>query len=220
MSQAIARAGLIFGTEGRNSVSTISSVIIGFLYIIQIAMKIFCSRLQTIFKGCWDPGPNNRHQPENLHYAPFCVFAGAHFYTKIRSVTVSAVPGVMQSEYPMKIWERILRIVLTVLFVALGLWLLNHSIFSFWVSGGPPNNYPEIWYQQGIISGWRAIALLTLGVMVQFRLNVVLKSWGARVVVLLVLLGLTYPSAREFLLIDACLDEGGAWSKEYFKCQT
>ena len=37
---------------------------------------------------------NNRHQPENLHYAPFCVFAGAHFYTKIRSVTVSAVPGV------------------------------------------------------------------------------------------------------------------------------
>jgi hypothetical protein len=39
--------------------------------------------------------PNNWHQPDNLHYAPFCVFAGAHFYTKNRSVTVSAVPGVM-----------------------------------------------------------------------------------------------------------------------------
>mgnify|MGYP001439554454 FL=1 len=119
----------------------------------------------------------------------------------------------------MKIWERILRIALTVLFVGLGLWMLNHSMFSFWVSGGPPNNYPEAWYQQGIISGWRAIALFTLGVLVQFHLKVLFNSWVVKAVVLLVVFGLIYPSVREFWLVDACLDGGGAWAEEYFQCQ-
>lgn len=125
----------------------------------------------------------------------------------------------MQAESSMKIWERILRIGLTMLFVILGLWMLNHSVFSFWVSGGPPNNYPEVWYQQGIISGWRAIALFAIGIFVQFQQKVLLNSWVVKVVVLLVASGLAYPSVREFWLIDACLDSGGAWAEEYFQCQ-
>ena len=115
--------------------------------------------------------------------------------------------------------ERALRILLTVFFILAGLWMLNHAIFSFWVSGGPPNDYPEAWYHQGIKSWWRAVALITVGVYCQFTFIKIRKSWIAKLILLLAFLGLMYPYAREFILIDSCLDSGGAWSEQYFTCQ-
>ena len=115
--------------------------------------------------------------------------------------------------------ERALRIATTVLFVLAGLWMLNHAVFSFWVSGGPPNDYPEIWYQQGIIFWWRAVVLITCGVLCQFTFTKLKKSWLAKLAIAMVLVGLAYSHAREFILVDDCLDSGGSWSKEYFRCQ-
>lgn len=116
--------------------------------------------------------------------------------------------------------ERTVRLVLGVAFVCVGLWILNYSYYSFLIAGGPPTNYPEIWYQEGIISGWRALAVLTLAVLVQFRCSTLRRSrvsWG---LVFAIVMGLSYPHVREYLLIDSCLDSGGAWNEKHFRCET
>ncbi|KJV06309.1 hypothetical protein VZ94_12315 [Methylocucumis oryzae] len=96
--------------------------------------------------------------------------------------------------------------------------MLNYSLYCFWISGGPPNDYPEAWYQQGIISGWYSITLLVSAIFAQFTLKQIKKSIFAKMVIVLVLLGLCYPYVRQYLLIDNCLDSGGSWSSKYFKC--
>jgi hypothetical protein len=114
--------------------------------------------------------------------------------------------------------ERAVRIGLGVAFLCLGLWILNYSFYSFWIAGGPPTNYPEIWYQEGIINGWRAVAVLAVAIMVQFRWSTLRRSWVSWALVLAIILGLSYPYMREQMLIDKCLDGGGAWDDKYFRC--
>lgn len=115
--------------------------------------------------------------------------------------------------------ERTIRIVLSVLLISYGLLILNHSFYSFWIAGGPPNKYPDAWYQQGIISGWRAIALIVIGFFCQFRWQKLKSSIFSWFVFIVVILGFVYPYAREQWLIDTCLDSGGKWSSEYFNCE-
>ena len=115
--------------------------------------------------------------------------------------------------------ERLFRIVATIILVCAGLLVLNHAMFSFWVSGGPPNDYPQIWYQRGIVMGWRALLLIALGVLIQFSFSTLKKSWFVRGLLVVLILGNAYPYLREFILIDRCLDSGGSWSKEYFECK-
>ena len=112
-----------------------------------------------------------------------------------------------------------LRVLFTVVFMLAGLWMLNHAVFSFWVSGGPPNDYPEAWYHQGIRSFWSAVALITAGVYCQFTFIKIRKSWVAKLVMFFVFLGFMYPFVRELILIDSCLDGGGIWLEQYFRCQ-
>ena len=119
----------------------------------------------------------------------------------------------------MKTSHRIIRVILSLLLFVAGLWMLNHSFFCFWLSGGPPNEYPEIWYQQGIVSGWRGIALLVAAFFAQFTFLQLRKSITAIVMVVFVSAGLCYPHVRAYLLIDQCLDAGGQWSAKYFKCE-
>ncbi|MBR9871911.1 MAG: hypothetical protein GYB26_12315 [Gammaproteobacteria bacterium] len=115
--------------------------------------------------------------------------------------------------------ERALRVGFTIVLVIAGVWMLNHSFYAFWLSDGPPNDYPAAWRQQGIISAWSGIAFLFLSYCFQFRLRKLWASWAVRVAGLSVLAGLSYPHLREWLLIDQCLDSGGKWLELYFECQ-
>ena len=115
--------------------------------------------------------------------------------------------------------ERILRIVLTMVFVVAGLLCLNQSMYSFWVAGGPPTDFPNVWYQNGIIWGWRGLALLVFGIFFQFKWRSLRSSWLAKLITAIVIFGMLYPYIREQLLIDSCLDGGGAWSTQHFDCK-
>src|SRR5690554_367011 len=115
--------------------------------------------------------------------------------------------------------ERAVRIIMGVVFLCAGLWILNYSFYSFWIAGGPPTSYPKVWYQEGIISGWRALALLSLAILVQFKWSTLRRSWVAWVLAVTIVLGLNYPYLREQVSIDKCLDGGGAWDEKYFQCQ-
>ncbi|ODB42013.1 hypothetical protein BB427_10900 [Pseudoalteromonas sp. BMB] len=115
--------------------------------------------------------------------------------------------------------EGILRIVLTMVFVVAGLLCLNQSVYSFWIAGGPPTDFPNVWYQNGIIWGWRGLALLVFGIFFRFKWRSLRSSWLAKLITAIVIFGMLYPYIREQLLIDSCLDGGGAWSTQHFDCK-
>ena len=115
--------------------------------------------------------------------------------------------------------ERALRVVLTLVFVVAGLLCLNQSLYSLWVAGGPPTDFPNAWYQNGIVWAWRGLALLVFGIFFQFKWHSLRSSWLAKLITAIVILGMLYPYAREQLLIDSCLDGGGAWSAQHFDCR-
>jgi hypothetical protein len=102
----------------------------------------------------------------------------------------------------------------------MGLLYLNSAAFSFWVAGGPPNDFPESWIQRGIWHLCIAFALFSVGAAVFFAMpkfpklsKIGICFLGMAVVLLIV------PVAREFLISDACLDSGGSWNKGEFRCQ-
>lgn len=136
---------------------------------------------------------------------------------RLRSGT--RVPYVMHRGQRVSMTERTLRVLIGFGFLGWGLFVLNHSFYSFWLASGPPNDYPEVWYQQGIISGSYAVALFTCGVCCQFYLSKLKSSYIFWFVLFLVAIGLAYPYSKEWLLIDACLDGGGSWSQKYFRCE-
>lgn len=122
-------------------------------------------------------------------------------------------------ENEMSAKERAVRVVASIVLIVFALLLLNHSFYSFWLAGGPPNEYPQSWYNQGIVSGNRAISLIIFGIAVQFSWEKLKKSWLFWLSIVLVLLGFVYPFIREQVLIDSCLDNGGSWQTIYFSCK-
>lgn len=116
--------------------------------------------------------------------------------------------------------RSVIRWVILASCIVMGLLYLNGAAFSFWVAGGPPNDFPESLVQRGI---WRiclAFALFFIGSAVFVAVpklpklsKVAVLFLGAAAVLLIV------PTVREFLAADGCLDSGGSWSKAEFKCQ-
>ena len=115
----------------------------------------------------------------------------------------------------------IVRWALLVTCIVFGLLYLNGAFGSWWASWGPPTEYPEAWEQQAVKRLCIAVALLFTGPMVfvtlkngyKFKKSIYIYVWFV-----VVILSLSYPSVREFVLIDKCLDSGGAWSEEHFEC--
>ncbi len=113
------------------------------------------------------------------------------------------------------------RWVLLILFTIVGLLYLNGAAYSSWVSWGPPNDYPNAWEQNALVQLGYSITLLSTGILFfkalkkkfEFKLSKYVYFW-----LVIVVLSLSYPQVREFLLIDNCLDSGGKWSVEYFEC--
>jgi len=118
--------------------------------------------------------------------------------------------------------RQIIRWFLTLGFIALGLLYLNSAFFSTWAAGGPPTKYPHAWAQRALQHFGFSISLIATGIMafIGLKKNYNLKKSKYKYVwLVLLLLSLGYPKAREWLLIDKCLDSGGAWNYEYFECQ-
>ena len=97
---------------------------------------------------------------------------------------------------------------------------LNSAAYSAWVSGGPPNNYPDAWAQRALIQLCFSIAVL-LGGIVAFRLISSFPKIGRISLVLgsLALIVVGIPYGREFLDSDRCLDSGGRWNGPSYRCE-
>ena len=116
---------------------------------------------------------------------------------------------------------NVFRWLFLILFTVAGLLYLNSAAYSSWVSWGPPNEYPKSWEHNSIVLLGYSIVLISTGVVVfkslregnKFKITKYIIFWLA-----LIIISIAYPEAREFLLIDKCLDSGGVWSVEYFDC--
>lgn len=148
-----------------------------------------------------------------------CTVIAAKSYADGPSQEATDIVGVHIKDGALSIQERSIRVLLSVLLAGAGLFVLNHSIYSFWLSGGPPNEYPQAWYNQGIVSGWRGLALLIAGVFVQLKWSTFRYSLLVKIISAGVAAGILYSYIRPHLLIDSCLDSGGAWDYIHYECR-
>ena len=97
---------------------------------------------------------------------------------------------------------------------------LNSSIYSAWVSGGPPNEYPEAWAHRALMHLCFSGAFLLAGVAI-FRVAGSFPSVGRISFALGVaaLLIASTPYVRALLDSDSCLDSGGRWNYEEYRCE-
>ena len=105
--------------------------------------------------------------------------------------------------------------------VATALIYLNSAAYSAWISGGPPNDYPEAWAHRSLVHVCYAAAAV-LGALAAFRSIRRFPRLGALTVCfgIAALLLLAVGDVREFFAVDACLDRGGSWAYEEFRCTT
>jgi hypothetical protein len=120
----------------------------------------------------------------------------------------------------MWLMKNVARWIVLVSAIVVAAFYLNSAAFSAWVSGGPPNDYPEAWAQRALIQLCFSIAVL-LGGMVAFRLISSFPKVGRTTFVLgtlaLIVVGLPY--GREFLDTDRCVDRGGRWNGLSYRCE-
>ena len=106
--------------------------------------------------------------------------------------------------------------------IVLGLLILNGAAGSWWVSWGPPTNYPEAWEQRAVSQIGYAIALFATAPMLfnAFKYKFNLKKYRYKYWWLLtIIIAIGYPHVRVFMLTDSCLDSGGKWQATYIRCQ-
>jgi hypothetical protein len=98
--------------------------------------------------------------------------------------------------------------------------LLNSAMFSAWMSGGPPNPYPEGWALRAKAQYiWAAAsALAAVGVFIVVRRY---PAVGAPTWLVLVAAGVlaATPLVTREVLIDQCLDHGGRWNYGRLQCE-
>jgi len=58
------------------------------------------------------------------------------------------------------------------------------------------------------------MAFVALGKSFNFGASKMKYVW-----LIVLLVSLAYPHLREFVLVDNCLDSGGAWDKPHFECR-
>ena len=103
-------------------------------------------------------------------------------------------------------------------FVAL--YLLNGAAFSAWMSGGPPNPYPEGWAMRSHEQLAWAGAVAIGGFAVFRAIREFPRLRRSTIALLVVSAGLAvFPSANKALQIDRCFDGGGRWNYEGQQCE-
>ena len=99
---------------------------------------------------------------------------------------------------------------------------LNNAFFSILAAGGPHTRHPHTWSQKALVHFGYSVGLFATSIMALIGLKTDYnwrKSKYKYIWLILLLLSLGYPKAREWILIDKCLDSGGKWNIEYFECR-
>ena len=104
-------------------------------------------------------------------------------------------------------------------FIVLALLYLNSSIYSAWVSGGPPNPYPLGWSRRALGHLGFSLAALCFGIGLFKGIRVFPRATNgsAAFIVLGAVLAIS-PYIGRFVLMDKCLDRGESWNRETIQC--
>ena len=117
--------------------------------------------------------------------------------------------------------NKLIRIPILAMLIIAALVYFNSSIFSAWVSGGPPAEYP-------IAYAFRAYRHFFYGIgFIIFAITFFLISKpNASRIKLKLFIGISFalvifaaPHTKKFFQIDACLDSGGKWNEKYHRCE-
>jgi hypothetical protein len=119
-----------------------------------------------------------------------------------------------------KMMKQLLRIILPIVFVVIAAIYLNSAIFSAWVSGGPPNDYPEAWAYRSMRHFYYGLGFIVIAVTIFLSLKANAKRIMTKCIIgSIVALALFFvPHLKKFIEIDSCLDHGGKWNYSYHRC--
>jgi hypothetical protein len=116
--------------------------------------------------------------------------------------------------------KKFLRIVLPVIFIVVAAVYFNSAVFSAWVSGGPPNEYPKAWAYRSFRHLFYGIGFVIFAITVHLSLKSDVKRQNVKCIIGL-LIGMSIfatPHIAKFLDIDSCLDQGGRWDEAHHRC--
>jgi hypothetical protein len=97
---------------------------------------------------------------------------------------------------------------------------LNSAAFSAWVASGPPTPFPEVWAQRSLAHACTAASILLAGISSFLAIKAFPRiGWIPILFGFLAIALAAVPVGREFMLIDSCLDSGGRWDEQEFRCR-
>lgn len=114
-----------------------------------------------------------------------------------------------------------LRIILPIVFVAIAAIYINSAAYSAWVSGGPPNDYPEAWAFRAMRHFYYGIGFIILALTIFLILKANAKRIKTKSIIgfLIALILFSAPHLIKFIDIDYCLDQGGKWNYDHHRCE-
>ena len=117
--------------------------------------------------------------------------------------------------------KKILRVTLPIIFIIVAAIYFNSAVFSAWVSGGPPNDYPEAWAYRSFRHLFYGIGFIIFAITVFLSFKAEAKGSKIKLIIgLLIELSLfAIPHISKFLEVDSCLDQGGRWNVTYHRCE-
>jgi len=115
--------------------------------------------------------------------------------------------------------KQFLRIILPIVFVAIAAIYLNSAVFSVWVSGGPPNDYPEAWAYRAMRHFYYGVGFIVIALTIFLALKTSAKRIKVKCVIgfVVALILFSAPHLKKFIEIDSCLDHGGRWNYSYHR---
>lgn len=117
--------------------------------------------------------------------------------------------------------QTVIRWVVIILLAGVSYHLLNYAIFAAWVSGGPPNEYPEVWSYMSLKSfcfGVSAGLFSIIAFLANAKEVSKIKRITCYILALTAFISFVLPFGYKHIKIDSCLDSGGRWEKRTFKC--
>ena len=125
----------------------------------------------------------------------------------------------MNDAVKLSVSRKLIRWTVLSAFIILALLYLYSSIYSAWVSGGPPNPYPLGWPRRALGHLGFSLAALCFGIGLFKGIRTFPRATtgSAAFIVLGAILAIS-PYIGRFVLIDKCLDRGESWNRETIQC--
>jgi hypothetical protein len=125
----------------------------------------------------------------------------------------------MNDAVKISVFRQIIRWAVLCAFIVLALLHLNSSIYSAWMSVGPPNPNSLGWSRRALGHLGFSLAALCFGVGLFKGIRTFpLATKGAAVFIVLAAILALGPYIGRFVLMDKCLDHGQSWNGETLQC--